>query len=173
MKPLQSTNTSTYSTQIYTHLLLVADATSQLHISGHDRHTLGVDGAQVGVLEQRHQVRLSSLLKSHDGRTLETEIVLEVLRHLTHQSLEGELADQQLRALLILADLTKSHGTGAITMGLLHGSGSGRGLAGSLGRHLLARNLSSSTLTSSLLSTSHLSRLETKYECGTKKRGRE
>ena len=118
-----------------------------------------MDGAQVSILEQRHQVRLSSLLKSHDGRTLETEIVLEVLRHLTHQSLEGELADQQLSALLILADLTKSHGTGAITMGLLHGGGSGSGLAGSLGRHLLARNLSSSTLTSSLLSTSHLSRI--------------
>ena len=136
-------------------LLLVADTTSQLHISRHDRHTLGVNSAQVGILEQRYQVSLSGLLESHHSGALETQVVLEILSNLTHQTLEGQLADQQLGALLILADLTKSHRSGSVTMGLLHGSGSGGRLAGSLGSQLLAGDLSSGTLTSSLLGTSH------------------
>ena len=141
-------------------LLLIADAASELHISGHDGHTLGVDGAQVGILEQGDEVSLSSLLESHNGRALEAEIVLEILSDFTNQSLEGELADQKLSALLVLADLTESHSSGAITMRLLGGAGGGGSLTGSLGGELLARNLSSGTLTSSLLGTSHLRFLE-------------
>jgi hypothetical protein len=59
-----------------------------------------VDGAQVGVLEQTYQVSLGRLLQSHDGGALEAQIRLEVLGDLTHQTLEGQLADQQLCALL-------------------------------------------------------------------------
>ncbi len=42
---------------------------------------------------------------------------LDVLGHDgdTHQALEGQLADQQLSALLVLADLTESHGTRAVS----------------------------------------------------------
>ena len=139
-------------------LLLIADAASELHISGHDGHTLGVDGAQVGILEQGDEVSLSSLLESHNGRALEAEIVLEILSNLTDESLEGELADEKLSALLVLADLTESHSSGAITMRLLHvGSAGGGGLTGGLGGELLAGDLSSGTLTSSLLGTSHCS----------------
>ena len=39
------------------------DPPGQLDVLGHDGDTLGVDGAQVGVLEQAHQVRLAGLLK--------------------------------------------------------------------------------------------------------------
>jgi len=35
----------------------------QLDVLGHDGDPLGVDGAQVGVLEQTHQVRLAGLLQ--------------------------------------------------------------------------------------------------------------
>ena len=38
--------------------------------------TLGVDGSEVSVLEQRDKVGLSSFLKSHDGRGLEAKISL-------------------------------------------------------------------------------------------------
>ena len=41
-----------------------------------DGDTLGVDGAQVGVLEEGDEVSLGSLLKSHDSGGLETEIRL-------------------------------------------------------------------------------------------------
>lgn len=41
---------------------LASYATGQLDVLGHDGHALGVDGRQVGVLEQAHQVRLARLL---------------------------------------------------------------------------------------------------------------
>ena len=40
-------------------------------------HTLGVDRGQVGVLEERHEVGLSGLLESHNGRGLKAQIGLE------------------------------------------------------------------------------------------------
>ena len=49
--------------------------------------TLGVDGAQVGVLEERDEVSLNGLLKSTDGRALEAEVGLEVLSDLTNKTL--------------------------------------------------------------------------------------
>jgi hypothetical protein len=43
---------------------LTTKTTSQLQVLGLDSDTLGVDGSQVGVLEQRDEVRLGRLLKS-------------------------------------------------------------------------------------------------------------
>ena len=40
-----------------------SDSPSQLDILWHDGHTLGVDGAQVGVLKETNQVSLTGLLK--------------------------------------------------------------------------------------------------------------
>ena len=70
-----------------------------------------MDGAQVGVLEERDEVGLNGLLESTDGRGLETEIGLEVLGDLTDQTLEGELPDQELSGLLVATDLTESDST--------------------------------------------------------------
>ena len=58
---------------------LATDAAGELDVLGHDGHTLGVDGAEVGVLEQAHKVRLAGLLESKDSAGLEAEIRLEVL----------------------------------------------------------------------------------------------
>ena len=57
---------------------LSTDAAGQLDVLGHDGDTLGVDGAQVGVLEQTNQVGLAGLLEGHDGRALEPQVSLEV-----------------------------------------------------------------------------------------------
>ena len=81
-----------------------------------------MDGAQVGVLEKTDQIGLASLLKSSDGGTLETQIGLEILGDLTDKTLEWQLADQKLCALLVTTDLTKSDGTGPVTMRFLHAS---------------------------------------------------
>lgn len=134
---------------------LSADAAGQLDVLGHDGDTLGVDGAQVGVLEETHQVGLAGLLQSHDSGALEAQVGLEVLGDLADQALEGQLADQQLGALLVTTDLTKSHGTGPVTVGLLHAAGGGCALASGLGGQLLARSLSSGGLSGGLLGTSH------------------
>jgi hypothetical protein len=78
-----------------------------------------MDSSQVGVLKQTNKVSLSSLLEGKHSRALETQISLEVLRNFTNQALERQLADQELGRLLILADLTKSDGTGPVSVRLL------------------------------------------------------
>ena len=70
------------------------DSAGKLDVFGHDGDSLGVDGAQVGVLKQTNKIGLAGFLKGHYGRALETEISLEVLSDLANQALEGQLADQ-------------------------------------------------------------------------------
>ena len=93
---------------------LATDAAGKLDVLGHDGDPLGVDGSQIGILKQTHKVGLSSLLESQHGRGLEPQVCLEVLGDLTHKTLEGQLADEQLSGLLVLPDLTQSHGTRAV-----------------------------------------------------------
>ena len=139
---------------------LSTDAASELDVLGHDGDTLGVDGAEVGVLEESDEVRLSGLLERHDGGRLEAEVGLEVLGDLANETLEGELADEELRRLLVATDLTQSNRSGAVAMGLLDTSGSGRRLASCLRGELLAGSLSSGRLARGLLGTGH-------FECVT------
>ena len=114
-----------------------------------------MDGTQVGVLKQTNKVSLTSLLKGHDGRRLETQVSLEVLSDLTDKTLEGQLADQKFGGLLVTTDLTESDGTGAIPMGFLDSTGGGGALTGSLGGQLFTGSLSSGRLTGGLLGTGH------------------
>ena len=139
---------------------LATDPPGQLDILGHDSHPLGVDGAQVGVLEQANQVGLAGLLQSHDGGALEPQVSLEVLGNLPDQTLEGQLADEELGGLLVPPDLPEGDGTGSVPVGLLHASGGGGALSGGLGGQLLPRGLASGGLTGSLLGTSHSDGLE-------------
>ena len=132
------------------------DTTGKLDVFGHDGDALGVDSAQVGVLEETDQVSLAGLLKSSDGGTLEAQIRLEILGDFTDETLERQLADQQLGALLVTTDLTESHCAGLVTMGLLHATGGWGVLAGGLGGQLLPRSLSSGRFTCCLLGTGHL-----------------
>ena len=53
---------------------LATDPPGQLDVLGHDGDALGVDGAQVGVLEQTGQVGLASLLKKSESETMEQVI---------------------------------------------------------------------------------------------------
>jgi hypothetical protein len=57
---------------------LSTDAAGELDVLGHNGDALGVDGAQVGILKQAHQVGLRSLLQGEDGRALEAEIRLRI-----------------------------------------------------------------------------------------------
>ena len=134
---------------------LSADTAGELDVLGHDGDTLGVDGAQVGVLEESYEVGFGSFLESHDGRALETQISLEVLGDFTDQALEGKLADEELSALLVTTDLTESYSTGPVSVGLLDTSCGRGGLASCLGGELLAWGLASCGLACGLLGTSH------------------
>jgi len=136
---------------------LTAETTSEGKILGLNSDTPGVDGSQVGVLEEGDEVGLSSLLKGHNSRGLEPKIRLEVLSDFPDEPLEGELPDQQLGGLLVLSDFTEGDSSGAEAMRLLDASCRRRscGLPSLLGGELLARSLASSRFASSLLSASH------------------
>lgn len=131
------------------------DASCQLDVFRHDGDSFGVDGAQVGVFEETHQICLAGLLERHHRRTLEAQIGLEVLGDLPHQTLEWQLAYQQFGTLLIAANFTKSDCSGPIAMGFFHSSGGRCALPGSFGGELLSGSLSSCRFTSCLLGTSH------------------
>ena len=136
---------------------LSTDTAGKLDVLGHDGDTLGMDGAQVGVLKETNQVSLRGLLESHDSRGLETKVSLEVLGNLTDKALEGQLADEKLSGLLVATDLTEGDSAGAEAVGLLDAtSGLGRlGLAGLLGGVRLAGSLTTGGLAGSLLGASH------------------
>ena len=67
--------------------LLSLDSSSQLDVLAHDRDSLGVDRAQVGVLEQADQVALAGFPQSHDDSALEPQVSLEVLGDFSDQSI--------------------------------------------------------------------------------------
>ena len=107
---------------------LSADAARKLNVLGHDGHALGMNSAHVRVLKESYEVGLRGFLESEDRGRMESKVSLEVLSDLTDKALEGELADEQVSALLVLANLAKCHGSRA-AVGLLHAPGRGRGFA--------------------------------------------
>jgi hypothetical protein len=145
---------------------LTPNAPCELDILRHDCHTLRVDCAQVGVLKEPHKVRLRSLLKRRHGRALEPQVGLEVLSDLADQTLKGELSDQELRAFLVLSDLSEGHRPWPEPVGLLHSAGGWSGLPGSLCGQLLPRSLASGGLASGLLGASHWKARISKKEDG-------
>ena len=134
---------------------LTTDAPGQLDVLGHDGDTLGVDGAQVGVLKETDEVSLAGLLESHDGGGLEPEVSLEVLGDLSHQALEGQLADEELSGFLVTPDLPEGNSSGPVSVGLLDATGGRGALAGSLRSELLPWGLSAGRFACCLLGTSH------------------
>ena len=114
-----------------------------------------MDGAQVGVLKQTNEVSLASLLEGHDSRGLEPEVSLEVLGNLSDQTLEGELADEELSGLLVPPDLPEGDSSRPVPVGLLDSTSGGSRFPGSLGGQLFTRGLASGRFTSGLLGTSH------------------
>ena len=81
---------------------LATNAPGELDVLGHDGDALGVDGTQVGVLEEADKIRLGRLLQREDGMRLKAQVRLEVLRDFADEALERQLADQQLGGLLVL-----------------------------------------------------------------------
>jgi hypothetical protein len=53
---------------------LAADTARKLDVLGHDGDALGVDSAEVGVLEEANQVRLAGFLERQDSQGLEAQV---------------------------------------------------------------------------------------------------
>ena len=92
--------------------------------------TLGVDGAQVGVFEERDKVSLDRLLESTNGRRLEAKVGLEVLRDFTNQALEGKFADEELSGFLIATNLTEGNSSFEAVLATCYSEQSGECLPG-------------------------------------------
>ena len=117
-----------------------------------------MDGTEVGVLKQTNKVSLTSLLKGHDGRGLESEVSLEILSNFPHQTLEWQFPNEEFSGLLVSSYFTESDSSWPVPVGLLDTSSGWSRLPGSFGGKLLPGSLSSSGLASCLLSSCHLER---------------
>lgn len=95
------------------------ETAGQLDVLGHHGDTAGVDGAEVGILQDFDGEGLGLLLEGHYSRGLEAKGHHVALGDLLDQSLEWQLAQQELRALLVATDLTEGHGSRTIAVGLL------------------------------------------------------
>ena len=131
------------------------DTAGKLDVLWHNGDTLGVDGAQVGIFEKTNQVSFRCFLESHDGGGLETQVSLEVLGNFTDKSLEGELSDQQLGALLVATNLTQGNSSRPVSVGFLDATSSRGTLTGRFGSQLLPGGFSTGTLSCRLFGASH------------------
>lgn len=120
------------------------DSASQLDVLGHDGDTFGVDGAQVGVLEETNQVSLARLLESQHCRALEAQVGLEVLSDFTYETLEWQFPDEELGALLVTSDFTEGDGSWPVPVWFLHTTGGWCTFASGLSGQLFTWSLSSS-----------------------------
>ena len=134
---------------------LTTDAAGELDVLWHDGHTLGVDGAKVGVFEEADQVSFSGFLESEDSGALETEVVLELRSDFTDESLEGELADEELGGLLETSDFTEGNSAWSEAVGLLDATSSNDLLGGLLVGDVFTGGLATSVLACSVLCACH------------------
>lgn len=94
-------------------VMVATNALGKHHVLGLNGDTLGVDRCGVAVLIETNQICLGGLLDGQDSLALESQVVLEILGDLTHETLEGRFSDQEIGCLLIFTDLTKRNDTRA------------------------------------------------------------
>ena len=121
-------------------------------LEGHDSRRLE---AEVGLVvyhsTKPNTVSHTPRATHHASHKLDGRRGQLTLGDFTDEALEGQLADEELGALLIAADLTEGDGTRAEAVGLLHAAGRRGCLAGLLGGELLARSLATGRLAGGLL----------------------
>jgi len=135
---------------------LSTDTTSKLNILRHDCHALSVNSTKICVFKKSNKISLGCFLERKDSSGLESQIGLEVLSDLTHETLEGGFADEKISGFLVFTNLTERNSSRAVSVRLLYSSSGGRGLACSLGCKLLAGCLASGGLAGSLLGSGHV-----------------
>ena len=139
---------------------LPSDSASQLNILWHDGHSFRVNGRQIGVFKEWDDVSFRRLLQSEDCSALETEVILELSRYLTDQSLEREFPDQEVRWFLVSSNFSECNGSGAETVRFLDATSGWSWFPCRFRRQLLSRGLSSSGFPGSLFGSSHATWLE-------------
>ena len=70
---------------------LTSDAPRKGDVSWHERDSVGVDGAQIGILEEVRHESFRCLLDGQKPVTLEADLLVMAARQLSHDPLEGVL----------------------------------------------------------------------------------
>ena len=133
------------------------DSTGELDVLWHDGHTLGMDGAKVGIFEETNYICLGSFLQSANGSRLESEVLAKILSDFTNKTLEWELSDQELGPLLIFTDFTKSNGSWSVSLWFLDSTRCWGRPASGLGGQLPSWSFATGGLPSGLFNTGHVS----------------
>ena len=107
---------------------LSADAPCELHVFFHDGDSIGVNRAEVGVLEETGQVALCSFLEGEKGVGLEAELSIDAVADGSDEPLERSLGEEEFGGLLVLLDLAEGDSTGAEPELFLHAALCRRGL---------------------------------------------
>lgn len=98
---------------------LPADSSGELEVLLLDGHSLGVDGAQLGILEETGQVALGGFLEGQEGLGLESELAVDALADGADESLEGGLGQEQGCLFLVSLDLSDGNSSSSESAGLL------------------------------------------------------
>ena len=109
---------------------VTADAPSQVHVLFLHCDALGMDGTQVGVLEQPDDVRFAGFLEGLERLRLESQLVVHVDSDIPDQSLEWGPGKEHINGLLVALDLPQSDRSrleAQLTL-FLHAAGSWRTL---------------------------------------------
>ena len=134
---------------------LSSDSSGELHVLWHDGNSLGVDGAQVGVLEKTNHVGLGSLLEGKDGRGLESEVRLEVRGDFSNESLEWEFSNEELSRFLESSDFSEGNSSWSESVGSLDTSWSWSFTLGLLVSNVLSWLFSTGHFSSGMLGSCH------------------
>ena len=89
-------------------MAIASDSARQLQVLLLNGKTFGVDGAQVGVLEEAYDVGLGSFLECYKRLGLETKVGVDLLSDIANHSLEGSAREKHIHGLLIPLNLAKS-----------------------------------------------------------------
>ena len=90
---------------------LSSDSPGELHVLLPDGHSLGVDAAQVGILENSDQVSLGGFLESDESLSLASKGVIDLHADGSDDSLEGGSWKEEVGRLLVSLDLSQGDGT--------------------------------------------------------------
>ena len=93
-------------------VVVSSDSEGKLHVLFSKGGPLGVDAAEVGVLEEGDEVSLSGLLESGDGLGLNSHVGVHLLNDLSDDSYEGSSGEKEINALLVSLDFSEDDGTG-------------------------------------------------------------
>ena len=106
---------------------VASDPPCQVHVFLLDGDALGMDGAEVGVLEDTDDVGLGGFLEGLDGLRLEPQLVVHVSGDALDEALERGTREKHVDGLLVPLHLAEGDGTGLSSeLPLLFNSSGGR-----------------------------------------------